>query len=155
MFVEQVSAVEDRPRLAAALDFLREGDTLIVTKLDRLARSVLHLGEVVHTIKSKGANLRILAMDIDTSTPTGTLLLNMLGAVSEFERSMMLERQKLGIAKAKSEGKYKGRKPTARAQSQSVLKLRSEGITPTEIARSLNIGRTSVYRIINASKSTT
>lgn len=148
-FEEQTSSVGERPRLTAALDYLREGDTLVCTKLDRLARSVLHLGEIVNEIKKKGANLRILAMDIDTATPTGTLLLNMLGSVAQFEREMMLERQREGIAKAKAEGKYKGRKPTARAQADTVLNMHKEGVTPTEIARQLGIGRTSVYRILN------
>jgi DNA invertase Pin-like site-specific DNA recombinase len=149
LFEEQASSVGGRPILNAALDFLRENDTLICTRLDRLARSVLHLGEIVNEIRTKGANLRILSMDIDTATPTGTLLLNMLGSVAQFEREMMLERQREGIAKAKSEGKYKGRKPTARAQSQDVLELYQSGINPTEIARKLGIGRTSVYRILN------
>lgn len=154
-FEEQVSSVGERPRLTAAIDYLREGDTLVVTRLDRLARSVLHMGEIVNEIRAKGANLRILSMDFDTSTPTGQLLLNMLGSVAQFEREMMLERQREGIAKAKAEGKYKGRKATARAQSQDVLNMRREGISPTEIARKLGIGRTSVYRILNDAETTT
>ena len=148
VFSEQVSSVGDRPRLTAALDFLREGDTLVVTKLDRLARSVLHLGEIVNKIREKGANLRILGMDIDTATPTGTLLLNMLGSVAQFEREMMLERQREGIAKAKGEGKYKGRKPTAQAKADEVKALEAAGVSPTEIAKRLGIGRTSVYRAL-------
>lgn len=154
-FEEQTSSVGERAKLTAALDYLRDGDTLVVTKLDRLARSVLHLGEIVNEIKGKGAELRILAMDVDTATPTGQLLLNMLGSVAQFEREMMLERQREGIAKAKAQGKYKGRKATARAQSDKVLKLREEGVTPTEIARELGIGRTSVYRIINDAEAST
>lgn len=150
VFEEQTSSVGERPHLTAALDYLREGDTLVVTKLCRLARSVLHLGEIVKEIKDKGADLRVLSMDIDTATPTGTLLLNLLGSVSQFEREMMLERQREGIAKAKAQGKYKGRAPTARAQSDTVLNMHKEGITPTQIARKLGIGRTSVYRILNA-----
>lgn len=148
VFAEQASSVGDRPRLTAALDYLREGDTLVVTKLDRLARSVLHLGEIANKIKARGAELRILAMDIDTATPTGQLLLNMLASVAQFEREMMLERQREGIAKAKSEGKYKGRKPTAMAQKDQVKRLYGAGTSPTEISRQLGIGRTSVYRIL-------
>jgi len=155
VFEEQTSATGDRARLTAALDYLREGDTLVVTKLDRLARSVLHMGEIFNEIKAKKANLRILAMDIDTATPTGTLLLNMLGAVAQFEREMMLERQREGIAKAKAEGKYKGRKATARAQSGEVLGLHKAGVSPTEIARKLGIGRTSVYRILYDAETST
>lgn len=148
VYIEQTSSVGERPRLTAAIDYLRDGDTLVVTKLDRLARSVLHLGEIVKQIREKGASLRILDMDIDTKSPTGTLLLNMLGSVAQFEREMMLERQREGIAKARGEGKYKGRKPTALAQEGEVKALHGNGTSPTDIARKLGIGRTSVYRIL-------
>jgi DNA invertase Pin-like site-specific DNA recombinase len=151
VFQEQVSSVGARPKLEAALDYLREGDTLVVTKLDRLARSVVHLGELVKLIEGKGAQLRILAMGLDTATATGRLMLNVIGSVAQFEREMMLERQKDGIAKAKSEGKYKGRAPTARAKSAEILRLKAEGIGPAEIARRLEIGRASVYRVLGAS----
>lgn len=150
LFIEQVSSVDvvARVKLAEALDFLREGDVLVVTKLDRLARSVSHLLEVLERLTDKGASLRILAMGIDTATPTGKLMLTVLGGVAEFERSIMLERQREGIAKAKAEGKYKGRKPTALNQSVKVTNLVSEGIGPTEISKRLGIGRASVYRIL-------
>ncbi|TGN36883.1 recombinase family protein [Paracoccus liaowanqingii] len=92
VFTEQVSSVDvtARQKLAEALEFIREGDTLIVTKLDRLARSVAHLHEVLTAITNKGAALKILDMGIDTSTPTGKLMLNIMGGVAEFERSIML-----------------------------------------------------------------
>ena len=109
MFTEKTSAVGGRVRLENALAFLQSGDTLVVTKLDRLARNVAHLCEIVERIKARGASLRILAMGLDTGTPTGTLMLNVLGAVAQFEREIMLERQREGIAKAKAAGKYKGR----------------------------------------------
>lgn len=150
VFSEQVSSVDvvHRDQLALALDFVREGDTLVVTKLDRLARSVKHLLEVVDIITAKKASLRILSMGIDTSTPTGKLMLTVLGGIAEFEREIMLERQREGIAKAKAEGKYKGRKATARAKEEEVVRLKSEGVGPTEIAKRLGIGRASVYRIL-------
>ncbi|MBO0333494.1 recombinase family protein [Sneathiella sp. CAU 1612] len=148
VYKEQVSSVEERQELSQALDYLREGDSLVVTKLDRLARSMRHLGEIVEAIKAKGAHLQILNLGIDTSNATGELVLNLLGAVSQFERQIMLERQREGIAKAKSEGKYKGRKPTARAKADEVNKLVREGKKPTEIAKELGIGRASVYRIL-------
>ncbi|AWB48293.1 DNA invertase [Gemmobacter aquarius] len=150
LFVEQVSSVDvvNRVKLAEALDFLREGDVLVVTKLDRLARSVAHLFEVLERITTKGASLRILGMGIDTATPTGKLMLTILGGVAEFERSIMLERQREGIAKAKAEGKYKGRKPTARAQAEEVKRLRAEGVGASEIAQRLGMGRASVYRVM-------
>ena len=111
IFTEQVSSVDVKAReqLDAALGYVREGDTLVVTKLDRLARSVAHLLDVLAVLTGKGAALSILDMGIDTSTPTGKLMLTVLGGVAEFERAIMLERQREGIAKAKAAGKYKGR----------------------------------------------
>ena len=152
IFTEQVSSVDvvNREQLALALDFVREGDTLVVTKLDRLARSVAHLLTILETLTGKGAALRILSMGIDTSTPTGKLMLTILGGVAQFEREIMLERQREGIAKAKAEGKYKGRKPTTRAKAAEVLALKEQGVRPTEIAKRLGIGRASVYRVIDA-----
>jgi len=145
-----VSSVAQRDQLSLALDFIRQGDTLVVTKFDRLARSTKHLGEIIEVIREKGAYLQILNLGIDTSSATGELVLNLLGAVAQFERQLMLEKQREGIAKAKSEGKYKGRKATARAKSDIVLRMTEEGKKPTEIAKDLGIGRASVYRILQA-----
>lgn len=150
LFCEQVSSVDldARERLAEALDYLRDGDTLVVTKLDRLARSVRHLLDVLDTLTAKGASLRVLDMGIDTGTATGKLLLTILGGIAEFERQIMLERQREGIAKAKAAGKYKGRKPTARAKAGEAQRLRAEGLGATEIAQRLGISRASVYRAL-------
>lgn len=150
VFSEQVSSVDvaNREQLALALDFVREGDTLAVTKLDRLARSVSHLLSIVDTLNRKGVALRILGMGIDTATPTGKLMLTVLGGIAEFEREIMLERQREGVARAKAEGKYKGRKPTAMAQADDVRRLKAEGVGATEIATRLGIGRASVYRAL-------
>ncbi|WP_281967465.1 recombinase family protein [Roseovarius nanhaiticus] len=152
LFEEQVSSVDvaKREKLAEAIDYLRDGDTLIVTKLDRLARSVAHLLEITGEIERKDARLRILDMDIDTGTSTGKLILTMLGGIGEFERSIMLERQREGIAKAKAEGKYLGRPKTAQAKRQEVLRLHEDGKGATEIAKQLGIGRSSVYRIVQS-----
>ena len=150
VFSEQVSSVADRPKLTAALEELREGDTLVVTKLDRLARSMRDLMAIVDTIEKRGASLRIIAMNLDTTTPTGRLMLSMLGGVAQFEREMMLERQREGIAKAKAEGLYKGRKPTAMAHTAKVKALFADGMGATEIAKTLGIGRASVYRALGA-----
>ena len=149
LFIEQVSSVDivARIKLAEVLDFIREGDVLVVTKLDRLARSVAHLLELLEVLTARGASLRILAMGIDTATPTGKLMLTVLAGVAEFERSIMLERQREGIAKAKAEGKYKGRVPTALAQRDEVMRLKNEGLGATAIAKRLGIGRASVYRV--------
>lgn len=151
IFIEQVSSVDvvKREKLAEAMSFVRTGDTLVVTKLDRLARSVAHLMEILGQLEAKSVALRILSMGIDTSTPTGKLMLTVLGAVAQFEREVMLERQREGIAKAKAEGKYKGRKPTARAKAEDVLALHAKGVGAAEIARQLGIGRASVYRILS------
>ena len=154
IFEEQVSSVDvvKREALAEALSFARQGDTLAVTKLDRLARSVAHLVEILGQLEAKGVALRILGMGIDTATPTGKLMLTILGGVAEFEREIMLERQREGIAKAKAAGKYKGRAPTARAKAEDVLNLHRQGIGGTEIAKRLGIGRASVYRILAEEK---
>jgi len=149
---ELVSSVNvaKRNRLAEALEHIRKGDTLVVTKLDRLARSVRHLFEITETLSEKGAALRILDLGIDTSKPTGKLVLTVLGGIAEFEREIMLERQREGIAKAKAAGKYKGRKPTARAKANEVAVLKAHGVGPTKIAKELGIGRASVYRILSS-----
>lgn len=154
VFREQVSSVDvaRREELAQALDYVRDGDMLVVTKLDRLARSTAHLFEIMQTLKARGAGLRILNLGIDTTTPTGQLLLTVLGGIAQFEREIILERQREGIAKAKAEGKYKGRKPTAQAKAEEVRSLRAEGVGPTEIAKRLGIGRASVYRIIDGAE---
>ena len=148
IFSERVSSVATRKQLEASLDYLRDGDTLMVTKLDRLARSVVHLGAILEALDTKGANLRIEAMDVDTETATGKLMLNVMVSVAQFEREMMLERQREGIARAKAEGKYKGRKPTAMAKKSKVKELANQGVGATEIAKRLGIGRASVYRAL-------
>ena len=133
--------------LAHALEFVRERDTLIVTKLDRLARSVKDLLEIVDAIQKKGAHLKILAMDLDTSTSHGRLVLQLLGAIAEFERALMLERQIEGIRRAQALGKYRGRKPTAREKKAEIEDLLSSGLDATEVARRPGIARSSVYRV--------
>lgn len=151
VFSERVSSVARRARMEAALEFVREGDVLVVTKLDRLARSVADLLVIEARLKAKGVGLRVLSMggsELDTSTPTGRLMLTMFGAIAEFERGLMLERQREGIAKAKDAGKYKGRAPTARRRAEEIQRLRADGVKPTEIAVRLGIGRASVYRIL-------
>ena len=148
LFTEQTSSVGQRQELLRAIEFVREGDVLIVTRLDRLARSVAHLCDLVKSLEAKKVALRILDMGLDTATPTGRLMLNLLGSIAQFEREVMLERQRVGIAKAKSEGKYKGRKPTAQLKASEIVRLRAAGISPSIIARQLGISRASVYRNI-------
>ena len=150
VFQETVSSVDvaHREQLEAALDYARDGDVLVVTKLDRLARSTAHLFEVAERLHAKGAAMKILDLNIDTSSATGELILTVMGGIATFERRIMLERQREGIAKAKAEGKYKGRKPTARAQADKVRDLHRQGFGGTAIAKELGIGRSSVYRIL-------
>ncbi|MFT0893076.1 recombinase family protein [Pseudochelatococcus sp. G4_1912] len=149
---EQTSSVGPRRALEGLLEFARTGDTIVVTKLDRLARSVPHMWEIMSRLQEKGVDLRIINMGVDTSTPTGKLMLNVLGGVAQFEREMMLERQREGIAKAKADGKYKGRKPTARAKAEDVMSLKNEGLSMGQIAQRLGIGKGSVHRIISEAK---
>lgn len=150
IFREQVSSVDvvAREKLTEALDYLRDGDFLVVAKLDRLARSMPHLMEIVARITEKKAHLRILGSEIDTSTSNGRLILNLLGSVAQFEREIMLERQREGIAKAKAAGKYRGRKPTDPVKVEEAQRLHRAGLGATEIARRIGIGRATVYRVL-------
>jgi DNA invertase Pin-like site-specific DNA recombinase len=153
VFREQVSSVAKRDQLEAALDYVREGDSFLVTKLDRLARSVGDLLNIVALLETKKVSLRVLSMSgsqpLDTGTATGRLMLAVIGAVGQAERETMLERQREGIAKAQREGKYKGRAPTARRKAADILRLKGDGVSPTEIATRLGIGRASVYRVLS------
>jgi DNA invertase Pin-like site-specific DNA recombinase len=150
-----VSSVAERDQLEAALNALRPDDKLVAIRLDRLARSVQHLGQIIERVNNAGAALVILDMGgsaVDTSNATGKLILNVMSSVSQFEREMMLERQREGIAKAKAEGKYKGRKPTARAKTDMVKLALDKGVSKAQICKDLEISKTSLYRIIGDMK---
>lgn len=156
-FSEQVSAVGHRPRLDEALGYVRAGDTLVVTKIDRLARNTVHLLSIVEHLKAKQVALKVLDFGgsaVDTKGPTGMLLLTIFAGFGEFERALMLERQIEGIAKAKGEGKYKGRIPTAKRQSGKVIELHQAGRKPVDIAAELNMSRASVFRILKEHRAT-
>jgi DNA invertase Pin-like site-specific DNA recombinase len=148
LFKEQVSSVAERRQLDAALAFVREGDVFVVTKIDRLARSITDLMRIIDEVQRKGVAVKILNLNLDTQTATGKLILNVLGAIAQFEREMLLERQKVGIAKAKADGKYKGRKPIGEDRRRDVQRLADAGVTRLNIARQLKIGEASVYRIL-------
>jgi DNA invertase Pin-like site-specific DNA recombinase len=152
IFSEQVSSVAERQQLEAALDYVREGDSICVTKIDRLARSVSDLLAIVARLEAKKVSLRVLSISgnqaLDTSTSTGRLMLAVIGAVGQAEREAMLERQREGISRAKREGRYKGRVPTARRLSAEIIRLKQDGVRPSEIAVRLGIGRASVYRVL-------
>jgi DNA invertase Pin-like site-specific DNA recombinase len=148
LFRKQASSVGQRDQLAAALDFVRERDTLVVSRIDRLARSTADLLGIVAALEGKQVALRILdfgGSEVDTRSPTGRMLLTMFAAVAEFERAVMLERQRAGIAAAKAAGRYKGRAPTARCQGKRVAALYAEGLGASAIAAAVGISRVSIY----------
>ncbi len=147
IFAEQTSAVDAvRPELKAALEFLRDGDQFICSRPDRLARSTIELLNLVEGLTQRGVVVKLLSMNIDTSTATGKLFLTLMAGISTFERELMLERQRHGVAAAKAAGKYKGRAPTARAKSSEVLRLKADGKTVAQIAQETGISRASIYR---------
>lgn len=141
------TTTDGRDQLALVLDYVREGDVLIVTRLDRLARSMIDLRGIVDRLNAKQVGFRALQQGaIDTTRSDGRLMLNILASFAEFETDLRKERQADGIAKAKSEGRYKGRKPSV--PDDEVRKLHGEGVGATDIARRLGIGRASVYRAL-------
>jgi len=142
------SSVEGRAELATILDFLQAGDTLTVTRIDRLARSIGDLQDIVRKLKAKGVALKATEQPIDTSTAAGKAFLDMLGVFAEFETNLRRERQLEGIAAAKAAGVYKGRPATIEAAE--IAKLKAEGLGATAIAKRLKIGRASVYRLLAA-----
>jgi len=156
IFSEQVSGTskKSRKKLKECMRYLRSGDTLIITRVDRLARSTYDLQSIVRTLKQEGVELKATEQPIDTSTAAGKAFFDMLGVFAEFETNLRKERQLEGIARAKKEGKYRGRVPTATAKTKEVLELVASGISKKDIASKLEIGIASVYRIIKSNKET-
>lgn len=160
VFSEQVGAtdMEGRTQWTTLMQGLKAGDIVTITKIDRAARNIADMVAITKALADKGASIRILDMNIDTTTATGTLMLNIFASVAQFERDQMLVRQRIGIEAAKladkgkplEERSYKGAKPTARAKAASVHALLASGHTKEQIAKDLNIGIASVYRIIKA-----
>jgi DNA invertase Pin-like site-specific DNA recombinase len=135
-----------REELRTVLDFLHKGDVLVVTRIDRLARSIGDLQDIVRAVKARGASLKATEQPIDTSTAAGKCFLDMLGVFAEFETNLRRERQLEGIARAKAEGVYKGR--PASIDVTKVRAMKAKGMGATEIAKALKIGRASVYRAL-------
>ena len=154
LYQEEVSSVDSqRVELENALDYIREGDVLVVKKLDRLARSVADTVKIIERLEAKKAGLKILNMKIDTTTPEGRLQFNLFAAIAQFEREVMLERQKVGIAKAKADGKYKGRKPTPEDKKDRILELAAQGnMTKEEIRKEVGVGVATVYRVLKENR---
>jgi DNA invertase Pin-like site-specific DNA recombinase len=149
IFAEKISgAVERRPQLDALLDYVREDDAVVVCKLDRIARNTSHLLDIVDQLDKKQVAFRVLNINLDTGTPTGRLMLTMLGAIGEFERGLMLERQRDGVRLAKAKGIYKGRVPTARRRMSEILELSAQGMSRQAIADRLGMNVSSVFRLI-------
>ena len=140
---------DGRTELQVLLDFVQQGDTLVVTRIDRLARSMTDLQDLVHELKGRGVALRATEQPVDTGTAAGKAFLDMLGVFAEFETNLRRERQLEGIALAKTRGVYKGRKPSVDATEVRRLRY-EEKLGPAVIARRLGIGRTSVYRALGA-----
>lgn len=137
---------DGRDGLNTILDFMREGDTLVVTRIDRLARSVKDLQDIVATIKAKGAFLEATEQPVDTSTAAGKAFFDMLGVFAEFETNLRRERQSEGIEAAKARGVYKGRKPSL--DRDAIVQMSAEGAGPSVIAKKLGVARSSVYRVL-------
>lgn len=149
IFAEKRSGctTEGRDALADAIDFVRDGDVLAITRLDRLARSVIDLHQIIVRLAQKGCGLRVLQQSgIDTTTSTGKLTLSILGAVAEFETDIRKERQRDGIERAKANGVYRGRQSSIDVERLRALK--AAGMKPAAIARDMGIGRASVYRLL-------
>jgi DNA invertase Pin-like site-specific DNA recombinase len=140
------TSLAGRDELATLIAFARHGDTIVVTRVDRLARSIADLAAIVRELEAKGVALRATEQPIDTGSAAGRAFLQMLGVFAEFETAIRRERQLEGIAKAKAAGVYQGRKPSIDADA--VRKLKAEGKGATEIAKALGVGRASVYRLI-------
>lgn len=155
IFSEEISGVDaDRPQLKQALAFLREGDTFCVTRPERLARSTLDLLKIVQDLTARGVKVRILSMGLNTDDATGRLILTVLAAVGSFERELMLERQRHGIRRAQQQGRYKGRKPTARARAKDIRALKSQGLGVSAIKKQTGVSRSSIYRILREIEAT-
>jgi DNA invertase Pin-like site-specific DNA recombinase len=148
IFAEKKSGTrrDGRTELQVLLECVREGDTVVVTRIDRLARSMKDLQDIVHELKQKGVSLKATEQPIDTSSAAGKAFLDMLGVFAEFETNLRRERQLEGIAKAKSEGVYKGRKPSI--DVTKVKALRASCMGPAAIAKQLKMARSSVYRVL-------
>ncbi len=152
LYEEKITGVKyDRPELQKCLDFIREGDSLVITKLDRLARSVLDLNKIVEKLSEKKVDLVVIDQHIDTSTPVGKLTFNILGAIAEFEYAIRKERQLEGIELAKQRGVYKKHiKPKLnKNQCEELIKLRNNGMLVRELMEKFNISKATCYRIFN------
>src|SRR2546422_6158437 len=156
LFLEKASGTDaHRPQLQACLDYVREGDTLVITRLDRLARSTLHLCEIADLLARQGVHLQVLDQQVDTHTPTGRMLFGMLSVIAQFETELRAERQREGIAKAKRAGVHFGRtKALTPEQAEELCTLRAQGVILTTLMQRYGIGKTAVYRYLGSTQVT-
>lgn len=152
IFQEKQSGLDkDRPELAAALEFVREGDTLIITKLDRLARSAAHLHQILEMLDKKGVGFKVLDdAALDTTTRTGKLMFGILASMAEFETALRKERQLEGIARAKARGDTGGRPKTV--DEAAIRAMKSEGKSVPEIVKATGVSRAAVYRALQSTR---
>lgn len=143
------TTAEGRTELQTLVEFARKGDSIVVTRIDRLARSIADLAGIVRTLEAKGVTLRATEQPIDTSTAAGRCFLQMLGVFAEFETNLRRERQLEGIAKAKAAGKYAGKGRPASIPGAKIQELKSKGLGPSAIAKELGVSRMSVHRVLN------
>lgn len=153
IYSEKISAKNtNRPELERMIDQLRTGDKVVITKIDRIARNMRDFQNLVHDFNERGVTLKILDQNIDTSSERDKLFMNMLSMFAEFERTMILERQREGIEHAKSKGVYKGRKPISEDKKAQVLELAASGMKKAEIQRVTGLGKTTVFKILKESQ---
>jgi DNA invertase Pin-like site-specific DNA recombinase len=151
IFDEKASgSSQNRTQLNEMLNFIRKGDTLVITRIDRLARSLRDLQNLVHDFQQKGIAIKETEQPIDTNTAAGKAFLSMLGVFAEFETNIRKERQMEGIAKAKTSGVYKGRKPISEDVKKDIVRLHNDGVKKVEIIQLLGVGRTSVYNTLKS-----
>ena len=150
LFEENRSGTTDaRPQLKQCLDYVRDGDQLIVTRIDRLARSTLHLCQIAETLSEKGVDLVVLDQNIDTSDATGRLLFNMLGAIGQFETEIRAERQMDGIKKAKDRGVQFGKRPALNDdQIADLREKRKQGALIRELMTEYRLSKATIYRYL-------
>lgn len=152
IYQEKASGVrDDRPELAKCLDYIRDGDTLVVLKLDRLGRSLHHLVTVVNLLHKKDANFRSLSDSIDTTTPSGRLTFHIMGAMAEFEKSLNNDRTRLGLASARARGRIGGRPKALDSEKAALIdQRRSERVSVATIAAELGVGPATIYRYLKS-----
>jgi DNA invertase Pin-like site-specific DNA recombinase len=149
VFVDRASGtLAERPQLTAAMAYLREGDVLVVWRLDRLGRSLQHLVHAIGDLRARGIGFRSLTEAIDTATPSGTLMLHLFGAFAQFERDLIAERTNAGLAAARARGRKGGRKPLMTPRKANVAREMYDGgqSTVAEIAETIGVSRATVYR---------